>query len=172
MRGERIGYAVSFAPAGLGWALVAATERGLCALLLGDDAGELKAELGARFPLANIEEDARIHELYTPKVFSGLRQSVGQEDLPLDLRGTAFQTRVWAALRAIPRGQTRTYAQVAAVTGNPKTVRAVARACAANPTALVVPCHRVIGSGRSLTGYRWGVERKQALLELETTPGA
>jgi AraC family transcriptional regulator of adaptative response/methylated-DNA-[protein]-cysteine methyltransferase len=88
-------------------------------------------------------------------------------ELPLDVRATAFQRRVWEALRQIPRGQTRTYAQIAEKIGQPTAVRAVARACATNPVAIVVPCHRVIGSDGSLTGYRWGVERKKKLLELE-----
>jgi AraC family transcriptional regulator of adaptative response/methylated-DNA-[protein]-cysteine methyltransferase len=88
-------------------------------------------------------------------------------DLPLDLRATAFQMRVWEALRRIPRGETTTYAQLAQSLGQPKAVRAVARACATNPVAVVVPCHRVIGSNGKLTGYRWGIQRKQKLLELE-----
>ncbi len=91
-------------------------------------------------------------------------------ELPLDVRATAFQRRVWEALRRIPRGQTRTYSQIAHEIGQPTAVRAVARACATNPVAVVVPCHRVIGSDGTLTGYRWGVERKKKLLELESVP--
>ncbi len=166
--GERIGYAIGPAPSGLGLALVGATERGVCAVLLGDDQGELAAELRRRFPLATIAEDPALAR-HCESVLSG---TTAERELPLDLRGTAFQARVWASLRAIPRGETRSYAQVAASVGNPKAVRAVARACAQNPAAIVVPCHRVVGSDGSLTGYRWGIERKRALLALESAGSA
>ncbi len=165
--GERIRYTVSAAlDGGLGCMLVAATSRGVCSVLLGEDAGELAAELRRRFPGADVQEDPAL----SPRMEAVLR-TLGEPavapELPLDLRGTAFQARVWAALGAIPCGETRSYAQVAAAVGNPKAVRAVARACADNPAALVVPCHRVIGSNGKLTGYRWGLERKQALLDME-----
>src|ERR671912_14266 len=100
---------------------------------------------------------------------AGVASGQAGEDVPLDLQGTAFQQRVWLALRAIPRGETRTYAQLATMIGQPSAVRAAARACATNKVSLLVPCHRVVGSDWSLTGYRWGVERKRRLLELERT---
>ena len=164
--GEQIGYAVAPAPCELGWVLVAATGRGVCAVLLGDDAAELRAELGRRFPAASLMEDGSLAE-HCELVFAALAPGSAARELPLDLRGTAFQARVWAALRAIPHGETRSYAQVAASLGNAKAVRAVARACAQNPVALVVPCHRVVGSNGALTGYRWGLERKKTLLARE-----
>ena len=163
-KGERIGYIVGSAPGELGLLLVAATARGVCAVLLGGDAGELERELGRRFPAALVEPDSHLEPQLRAVL---LAEPAAASELPLDLRGTAFQARVWAALRAIPRGETRSYAQVAAAVGNPKAVRAVARACAENPAALLVPCRRVIGGDGSLTGYRWGVERKRALLALE-----
>ena len=162
--GERIGYAVAPAPLDLGLALLAVTERGLCAVLLGSAAAGLAAELKERFPSAVLVENPALAERF-PAVFA--LETVAETELPLDLRATAFQARVWAALRAIPGGETRTYAQVAAALGNSKAVRAVARACAQNLLAVVVPCHRVVGSNGSLTGYRWGLERKQALLDWE-----
>lgn len=166
-KGEHIGYAIGEAPqVELGLVLVAATERGLCAVLLGNTPGELVAELRRRFPAASIAENGDLQ----PKlgiIFNACNENPQAQALPLDLRGTAFQARVWAALGTIPRGQTRTYAQVAQAIGRPKAVRAVAAACGANPLAMLVPCHRVIGSSGALTGYRWGVVRKRALLDLE-----
>ncbi len=169
-RGERIGYATG-AHASLGRVLVASTERGVCAVLLGAGDDELSAELGRRFPAAEIFEDAA-QQSRLAFVLRGLSEPAEARELPLDLRGTAFQARVWAALGAIPRGETRTYTQVAEAVGNPKAVRAVARACAENPAALVVPCHRVIGSNGRLTGYRWGLEHKRLLLALERETAA
>ncbi len=166
--GEQIGYAVAPAPRELGWMLVAATARGLCAVLLGADAAELKAELGRRFRAATLVEDRSITK-YCQPVLAAFAPGSAASELPLDLRGTAFQARVWAALGEIPHGETRSYTQVAASLGDPKAVRAVARACAENPLAIVVPCHRVIGSNGALTGYRWGLERKKALLAWEAT---
>ena len=165
--GERIGYATEpSGHGGLGMVLVASTERGVCAVLLGSERKELVSQLMARFPAAELLEDARLASR-VGEVLEMVKEPAGARELPLDLRGTAFQARVWAALRAIPRGETRTYAQVAISVGNPKAVRAVAQACAMNPVALVVPCHRVIGSDGRLTGYRWGVERKRLLLAWE-----
>jgi len=165
--GEHIGYAIgAVSQVELGLVLVAATERGVCAVLLGDTPEELAAELYRRFPAASITENRDLQ----PKlemVFSACNENPQAQALPLDLRGTAFQARVWAALGTIPRGQTRTYAQVAQTIGRPKAVRAVAAACGANPAAVLVPCHRVIGSNGALTGYRWGIARKQALLARE-----
>jgi len=169
-RGESIGYTT--ARSHFGWLVVGATERGLCWLALGGTAAEAEASLRAEFPEATLRRDPSLSTL----VEEALRdvagdgansQPGGAPALPLDLRGTAFQLRVWQALRAIPRGQTRSYSQLAREMGDPKATRAVARACALNRVAIVVPCHRVVGVSGSLTGYRWGVERKRALLEAE-----
>ncbi len=166
-KGESIGYCIDAAPhAELGLVLVAATGRGICAVLLGDSPGELAAELRRRFPAASIAENGDLQ----PKlgiIFNACSENPVAQSLPLDLRGTAFQARVWAALGTIPHGETRTYAQVAQAIDQPRAVRAVAAACGANPVAVLVPCHRVIGSGGALTGYRWGTARKRALLDRE-----
>jgi AraC family transcriptional regulator of adaptative response/methylated-DNA-[protein]-cysteine methyltransferase len=150
--------------------LVAATERGLCAVTLGDDVAAMERELHERFPAAEIEsasiEDARLGET-ARSVISRMTEHPVALDLPLDLRATAFEQRVWRLLQSIPRGETRSYSAVAAELGQPRAVRAVARACARNPVALVVPCHRVVGKNGQLTGYRWGKERKEKLLKLE-----
>ena len=164
-RGMRIGWSVR--DCSLGRLLVAATERGVSAIYLGDDDAVLEDALRREYPAAEIErDDERIGD-WMARVLdhvSGKRESL---DLPLDVVGTAFQRRVWEALRAIPLGSTRSYAEVAGMIGEPSAVRAVAQACAKNPTAVTVPCHRVVRSDGSLSGYRWGVERKQALLERE-----
>ena len=171
-RGEQIGFTT--APSRFGWLVVGATERGLCWLALGASAAEAEASLREEFPAATLSRD----ESLTSMVEAALRTIKGNEahaessasqTLPLDLRGTAFQLRVWQALRAIPRGETRSYSQLARELGDPKATRAVARACATNRVALVVPCHRVVGISGSLTGYRWGVDRKRQLLEVERT---
>jgi AraC family transcriptional regulator, regulatory protein of adaptative response / methylated-DNA-[protein]-cysteine methyltransferase len=164
-RGVKISFGIAESP--LGKVLVAVTGAGVCAVAFGDLESELEDDLRGRFALAEIvRDDAGLGET--------LRRVVGQLSehplaaaLPLDVRATAFQRRVWTALQAIPRGETRSYAQVAAEIGQPTAVRAVARACASNPAAVVIPCHRVVGSDGKLTGYRWGVERKRRLLELE-----
>ena len=163
-RDARIGYAIGNSP--LGKVLIAATERGLCSVILGDDNAELVRQLHTQFPQAAIAAEPRLAPRLE-EVLSQFTEHPAALDLPLDLRATAFQMRVWEALRRIPRGETRTYAEVAQALGNPKAVRAVARACATNPVAVVIPCHRVIGSNGKATGYRWGVERKEKLLELE-----
>ncbi len=166
-KGEHIGYAVGKAPqAELGLVLVATTERGLCAVLLGDSPEELVAELWRRFPAASISENRNLQPKLAT-IFSVCNENTEAHMLPLDLRGTAFQARVWAALQTISPGETRTYAQIAQTIGQPKAVRAVAAACGANPIAVLVPCHRVIGSDGALTGYRWGTARKRALLDRE-----
>ena len=161
--GERIGFAVS--PGPFGSVLVAATGRGVCAVRLGDQP-ELEAELAREFPGATLERD---DVGLGPAVAAVVRSLDGGPvpDLPLDVRATAFRWRVWEVLRAIPRGQTRSYAQVAAAIGEPRAVRAVASACASNPVALLVPCHRVVRSDGTPGGYRWGPERKRALLDRE-----
>ena len=166
--GEKIRYLITDCP--LGQVLVAATERGLCAVTLGDDVAAMERELHERFPAAEIEsasiEDARLGET-ARSVISRMTEHPVALDLPLDLRATAFEQRVWRLLQSIPRGETRSYSAVAAELGQPRAVRAVARACARNPVALVVPCHRVVGKNGQLTGYRWGKERKEKLLKLE-----
>jgi AraC family transcriptional regulator, regulatory protein of adaptative response / methylated-DNA-[protein]-cysteine methyltransferase len=151
----------------LGSLLVAATQRGLCAVTMGASDEELETLLRKQFPAAEIVRgDAALKATLT-QVLSQMSEHPATIDLPLDIRATAFQTRVWQALKAIPRGETRSYAEIAREVGNPKAVRAVARACASNPVAVVIPCHRVVGSDGKLTGYRWGVERKKTLLEQE-----
>ncbi len=151
----------------LGSILVARSDRGVCAILLGDDPEELARDLQDRFPRANlIGGEAEFEDLVARVV--GFVEAPGLGlDLPLDVRGTAFQQRVWQALREIPAGETVSYADIANRIGSPKSVRAVAGACAANPLAVVIPCHRVIRNDGGLSGYRWGVERKRVLLEKE-----
>lgn len=161
--GEAIGWTTASTPLGL--VLVAATSHGVCAVYLSDDEASLHASLEAEFPRAVITRAAT----HPDWVEAAVAVACGQmpADVPLDLRGTAFQQRVWQALRRIPRGETRTYTQLAGMIGQPAAVRAAARACATNKVSLLVPCHRVVGSNASLTGYRWGMERKRRLLELE-----
>jgi AraC family transcriptional regulator, regulatory protein of adaptative response / methylated-DNA-[protein]-cysteine methyltransferase len=151
----------------LGSILVASSERGVCAILIGDDPEALSRTLEDRFPRAQIiGGDAKFEELVA-KVIGFVEAPAIGLDLPLDVRGTAFQHRVWHALREIPAGKTASYADIAKRIGAPKAVRAVARACAANPVAVAIPCHRVVRTNGGLSGYRWGVERKRALLERE-----
>lgn len=157
-------------PSPLGILLIARTERGICAVALGDRADMLIADLRQRFHAATLLEDPDLAAQIAAIGDSMRENPAALLDLPLDLRTTAFQMRVWETLRRIPAGQTRTYAQVAREIGQPSAVRAVARACASNPAALLVPCHRVIGSDGKLTGYRWGLERKKRLLTLESRP--
>lgn len=163
------GIAIRFAvgECSLGSILVAATPKGVCAILLGDDPNALVRELEDRFPGASLEPGDAAFDDWVAKVV-GLVESpeVGLE-LPLDVRGTAFQQRVWRALREIPLGSTATYAEIAARIGAASSARAVARACAANGLAVAIPCHRVVRTDGDLSGYRWGVERKRALLERE-----
>ena len=151
----------------LGAILVAASEHGICSILLGDDADALVRDLQDRFPKAELlGGDAAFERMVAQVVGLVEAPSLGL-DLPLDVRGTAFQQRVWQALRRIPPGSTASYGEIAARIGSPKSVRAVAQACAANPLAVAIPCHRVVRNDGSLAGYRWGVERKRALLERE-----
>lgn len=155
------------APSTLGLVLVAATERGLCAIEIGDDAEALVAGLRARFPAASfVSGDAAFAEL-VDRVVALVDGKGDAAALPLDLRGTAFQQRVWQALRAIPAGETLSYADLAARIGRPGASRAIASACAANSLAIAVPCHRIVRGDGSVSGYRWGVERKRALLARE-----
>ena len=164
-RGAEIRFAVG--ECSLGSVLVAATGQGVCAIRLGDDPGALVRELQDRFPKARLVGGDAGFEALVARVV-GLVEAPGRDhDLPLDVRGTAFQQRVWRALRAIPPGSTASYAEVAAGVGAPRAVRAVAQACAANPVAVAIPCHRVVRADGALSGYAWGVERKRELLRRE-----
>ena len=153
----------------LGSILVASSDRGICAVLLGDDPDALARDLQDRFPRANlIGGDAEFEQLVS-KVVGLIEAPALGLDLPLDVRGTAFQQRVWQALQKIPAGATATYTDIAKLIGLPKSVRAVAQACGANPLAVAIPCHRVVRNDGASSGYRWGIERKRALLEREAT---
>ncbi|MGB0129568.1 MAG: methylated-DNA--[protein]-cysteine S-methyltransferase, partial [Rhodocyclaceae bacterium] len=162
----RIRYAL--APCPLGLVIVAATERGVCAIEFGDEADVLVGGLLARFRKALLAAADDTFAAWIDAVLQHLKHPQGLMDLPLDVRGTVFQWRVWRALQAIPAGQTATYAEIARRIGQPGAHRAVARACASNPVAVVIPCHRAVGSDGRLTGYRWGIERKAALLRRES----
>lgn len=151
----------------LGAILVAASERGICAILMGDDPDVLVRDLQDRFPRAKLQGGDDDFEQLVAKVIGLVEAPKVGLDLPLDIRGTAFQQRVWRALREIPAGMTASYTEIAQQIGAPKSVRAVAQACAANALAVAIPCHRVVRSDGGLSGYRWGVERKRALLERE-----
>ncbi|MGH8120458.1 MAG: bifunctional DNA-binding transcriptional regulator/O6-methylguanine-DNA methyltransferase Ada [Gammaproteobacteria bacterium] len=152
----------------LGSILVACSARGVCAILLGDDPDALVRDLQDRFPRSHLIGGERGFEQLVAKVVGFVEAPAIGLDLPLDVRGTAFQQRVWQALRKIPAGTTASYAEIARRIGAPKSVRAVAQACAANTLAVAIPCHRVVRNDGGLSGYRWGVERKRALLERET----
>jgi AraC family transcriptional regulator, regulatory protein of adaptative response / methylated-DNA-[protein]-cysteine methyltransferase len=153
----------------LGLILVARSARGVCAILLGDQADDLVRELANRFPQAMlIRGDSQFEQLVCQVV--DLVEAPGRPlDLLLDVRGTVFQQRVWEALREVPAGSTATYKDIASRIGAPRSVRAVAQACAANPLAVAIPCHRVVRQDGGLSGYRWGLERKRALLQREAT---
>jgi AraC family transcriptional regulator of adaptative response/methylated-DNA-[protein]-cysteine methyltransferase len=148
----------------LGAILVARSTRGVCAISLGDDAGALLRELQDRFPRAELVGGDAGFERLVAQVVGLIEQPNIGIDLPLDVRGTAFQQRVWQALRQIPPGETASYAEIARRIGRPKAVRAVAQACAGNTLAVAIPCHRVVRSDGAVSGYRWGVERKRELL--------
>ena len=155
------------AKSSLGLVLVAATERGVSAVYLGDTAAKLVEELKQEYPRAEIAPDQGAFREWVEEIVGRMEGGAPRRELPLDLQATALQRRVWRELQRIPRGVTRTYAQVARAVGRPRAVRAVARAIATNPVSVVVPCHRVIRSDGELAGYRWGAARKQALLERE-----
>lgn len=165
-RGMRIVYAVT--PSRLGVLLVAATDRGLSAVYLGDSEAKLESSLQNEYPAAEIRRDDRSHRRWVSAVLELLRSPDSVQELPLDIRVTAFQWRVFEELQAIPAGETRSYGEMARRLGRPGAARAVGRACATNPVAVVVPCHRAVGANGRLTGYRWGVDRKQALLAAES----
>jgi AraC family transcriptional regulator of adaptative response/methylated-DNA-[protein]-cysteine methyltransferase len=164
-RGAAIKYAIVESP--LGRLLVAATDRGVCSVMLGDSDAELKADLLREFPAAEIRNEKKPLRASLKAIVEHLKNQSPHIDLPLDIRATAFQRQVWQQLRAIPYGETHSYSDVAKGIGQEKAVRAVARACATNPVALVIPCHRVIREDKSLGGYRWGLDRKKKLLERE-----
>jgi AraC family transcriptional regulator of adaptative response/methylated-DNA-[protein]-cysteine methyltransferase len=163
--GMRIRYTIVDSP--FGKLMVAATPQGVCSVAMSASAAHLERALAAEYPAASIEpEDGTLHT-WTEQVLAHLSGRLPRIDLPLDVRATAFQWQVWTALAAIPRGETRSYAEVARAIGRPQAARAVARACAANPVALAIPCHRVVPTAGGVGGYRWGSERKQALLAAE-----
>jgi AraC family transcriptional regulator of adaptative response/methylated-DNA-[protein]-cysteine methyltransferase len=163
--GQDIRFAI--AECWLGLVLIAASEKGVCAILFGDDPEELRCDLQDQFPRARLIGSDKSFEELTAKVIAFVEAPGQGLDLPLDIRGTAFQHRVWDALRRIPVGSTASYAEIAEKIGAPKAVRAVARACATNRIAVAIPCHRVVRSEGGLSGYRGGVERKRALLAKE-----
>jgi AraC family transcriptional regulator, regulatory protein of adaptative response / methylated-DNA-[protein]-cysteine methyltransferase len=169
--GMEIHYTIAASP--LGRVLVAATARGISAIYLGENEAKLESELRHEYPNAEISRDRQGLEDWVAKIVEHLSGRAPHLDLPTDVQATAFQRRVWEELRKIPYGTTRTYTQVARAIGRPTAVRAVARACATNPVSIVVPCHRVVREDGNLAGYRWGLSRKQALIEHEAkTPAA
>lgn len=151
----------------VGSILVAKSDRGVCSILMGDRPGQLVRDLRNRFPRATLVEDDDGSRQLVSKVVGFADAPTASLDLPLDVRGSAFQQRVWQALRKIPVGSTASYTDIANRIGSPKSVRAVARACGANPLALAIPCHRVVRNDGTLAGYRWGIERKRVLLDRE-----
>jgi AraC family transcriptional regulator of adaptative response/methylated-DNA-[protein]-cysteine methyltransferase len=163
--GMSIKYAVVDSP--LGRLLVGATTRGVCAVAMGTSDAELERALEREYPAAAIAADEGALAQWTNQILAHLEGRHPRLDLPLDVRATAFQWQVWEALRTIPYGETRTYGEVARSIGRPRAIRAVARACATNPVALAIPCHRVVAADVAPSGYRWGAERKRALLALE-----
>ena len=169
-RGESIRFAV--APSSLGRVLAAAAEKGVCAILLGHDPDELAGNLRSLFPRARIVPGDGDFETLLARVVAFVEDPAVGLDLPLDVRGTAFQRRVWEALRKIPAGSSASYREIAEALGSPRAVRAVARACAANRLAVAIPCHRVLRADGTLSGYRWGVDRKAELLRRERESGA
>jgi AraC family transcriptional regulator of adaptative response/methylated-DNA-[protein]-cysteine methyltransferase len=164
-RGMNINYTI--AASSMGRLLVAMTERGVCAVRMGDRDKELEKDLREEFPEAQINRADSVLRGTVEKILTHLDKNEPRLDLPLDIRSTAFQRQVWEKLRTIPYGQTVSYGDVAKALGKPGAVRAVGRACATNPVALVIPCHRVVREDKSLGGYRWGLDRKKKLLENE-----
>jgi AraC family transcriptional regulator of adaptative response/methylated-DNA-[protein]-cysteine methyltransferase len=165
--GEGASIRFAIADCRLGVVLAACSDKGVCAILLGDDAEALLRDLQDRFPNATLIGGDKEFDAVTAKVVAMVDHPGQGLDLPLDIRGTAFQQNVWRALRAIPKGSTRSYAEIAESLGMPKAARAVAAACAANSLAIAIPCHRVVRTDGALSGYRWGIERKRRLLAME-----
>jgi AraC family transcriptional regulator of adaptative response/methylated-DNA-[protein]-cysteine methyltransferase len=166
--GSGVNISYTIADSSLGRLLVAITERGVCAVKMADNDAELEKDLREEFPLAQIKRDDSVLHESVQKILNHVDNNEPSLDLPLDIRSTAFQRQVWEKLRAIPYGQTVSYGDVAKALGKPGAVRAVGRACATNPVALVIPCHRVVREDKSLGGYRWGLDRKKRLLERES----
>lgn len=164
--GMKISYTVGLSS--LGKVLVAGTERGISAVYLGDEERSLASALQKEYPRAEIQRAPQSNPDWLKEILSRVEGNPPSVHLPLDVQATAFQRRVWQELQKIPRGTTRTYTQVAKALGKPRSVRAVARACATNPTSIVVPCHRVIRADGALAGYRWGLQRKEKLLQRES----
>lgn len=163
--GMRIAYSTMASEVGV--VLVAATEHGVCSVKIGQSEAALATDLRREYPAAEIEADSKPRTEWAKAIAKHLRGGAPSLDLPIDVQATAFQWKVWRALQRIPYGETRAYSEVAKSIGKPKAVRAVARACATNPVALVVPCHRVVPSAGGVGGYRWGAARKERLLEVE-----
>ncbi|MFM9980348.1 MAG: bifunctional transcriptional activator/DNA repair enzyme AdaA [Burkholderiales bacterium] len=164
-KGQSIAYTTFHSP--LGCILLASTGRGLCSVKIGDTPEALVKTLAAEFSEADLRQDGKALKTEKGQVLAFLSGDATLAKLPLDVRGTVFQQRVWTALRQIPRGETRTYKDLASAIGAPKAVRAVGSACGANPVALVIPCHRALRTDGGLGGYAWGLERKQKLLKIE-----
>lgn len=164
-RGARIRY--SIAASALGLVLIAATERGICSVKLGENAAELERRLEREFSAADIQRDDDALGLFVAEILHRLKGAAPHDALPLDIRATAFQRRVWEELQNIPHGETRSYAEIASAIGLPQAARAVGQACASNPAAIAIPCHRVLRNDGKLGGYAWGIERKQALIRAE-----
>jgi AraC family transcriptional regulator of adaptative response/methylated-DNA-[protein]-cysteine methyltransferase len=161
------GMRVAIEKSSLGMVLVAQSENGISAVLIGNDGEALRRDLAKRFPMASIGEANAVTRHFARQVIEYIESPGGELDVPVDLRGTEFQRAVWQVLRNIPAGVTVSYTDIARQLGKPTAVRAVARACAANPLAVLIPCHRVVRSDGNLSGYRWGIERKRTLLQRE-----
>jgi AraC family transcriptional regulator of adaptative response/methylated-DNA-[protein]-cysteine methyltransferase len=168
--GARVAIRFAVGACSLGSILVAATDKGVCAILLGDDPEALVQDVQARFPNASLTGADASFEHWVARVVGLVEAPRLGLDLPLDIQGSVFQERVWRALRAIPPGSTLSYSELAAAIGAPQAARAVARACGSNPLAVAIPCHRVVRRDGTLSGYRWGVERKRELLQREAGP--
>lgn len=166
-RGEGTSIRFTIMSTALGKLLVALTDKGVCSIQFGEQEDRLEKELRSHFTDADVTRDDRGLEQVTSKIEQYLQGSNVRLDFPLNVQATAFQGRVWEALREIPYGETRSYSQIAEKVGNKKAVRAVARACASNPVSLAIPCHRVVQKNGSLAGYRWGIHRKASLLATE-----
>jgi len=151
--------------------LIASTDKGICAIQFADSDDELEHGLKHEFPFAIRRRDDAAMQTWKQNLLRHMHGQKLNSSLPLDIRATAFQRRVWSYLQSIPFGATRSYGEVAKAIGQPTATRAVARACATNPVAVAIPCHRVVRQGGDMGGYRWGVERKKALLELESEQG-
>jgi AraC family transcriptional regulator, regulatory protein of adaptative response / methylated-DNA-[protein]-cysteine methyltransferase len=165
-KGLIVSYTITDSP--LGRLLIAGTPLGVCSVKLGDRDRELEADLRMEYPRAVIAKDTRTRSVWVRAILAHIAGRAPHIDLPIDVQATAFQWKVWRYLQSIPWGETRTYSQVAKDIGRPSATRAVARACATNRVALLIPCHRVVGKDGKLTGYRWGTERKRALLDRES----